>query len=195
MKFEKQFNSFYPTLRQISLRFAKTTGIPAEEFESTLCEEFYIKYAHFDPQKKDSFTAYMRVVLTQRALRMASRKETEFYRKEELFVGQEDSSEDGDDVAVELEIADDFDLEEYVVIKSEHKTDADKLQLINALTKKSDSITQRIVTEYLRGEHTKPTAIGKVVGVHHETVKRKIKQLARNFNEGEFGKIDAYLAV
>src|SRR5690606_37691374 len=128
-------------------------------------------------------------------LRMASRKETEFYRKEELFVGQEDSSEYGDDVAVELEIADDFDLVEYVVIKSEHKTDDDKLQLINALTKKSDSITQRIVTEYLRGEHTKTTAIGKVVGVHHETVKRKIKQLARNFNEGEFGKIDAYLAI
>ncbi len=195
MKFEKQFNSFYPTLRQISIRFSRTTGIPVEEFESTLCEEFYLKYAHFDPQKKDSFTAYMRVVLTQRAMRMAGRKETEFYRKEELFVGQEDSSEDGDDVAVELEIVDEFNLEEYVASKAEHKTDADKRQLINALSKNTDSVTKKIITEYLRSENAKPTAIGKAIGIHHQVVKRKVKKLARNFNESEFGNIEAYLAV
>ena len=192
MNFEKQFNSFYPTLKNIARRYSRATDIPYAEYESSLCEEFYLKYAAFDPEKNPSFEGYMRVRLTQRATRLAGRKERRFYDNAYFYEGQAVDEEIEDP---EYELADEFDLEEHVITQEELKTDEDKLQLINALTKETDDATKAIVQEYLRGEHARPTAIGRAVGIHHQVVRRKLNSIARNFTESKYGKLDAYLAV
>lgn len=192
MNFNKQFNSFYPILVAISRRYAAGTDIPFEEYESSLSEEFFLKYEGFDPNKSDNFNAYMRVVLTQRASRVANRSERKFYDNM-VFFESEQENEEGE--VQEFDIPLEWDLEEHVIKKLESKTDDDKRELINALVKETDSITKKIVTEYLRNEDAKPTGIGKALGIHHQTVIRKLSYLSRNFDEREFGEIDAYLAV
>lgn len=190
MNFEKQFNKFYPILQAIAKRYARTTSVPYEEYESSLSEEFFLKYKDFNPRRNANFNAFMRVVLTQRASRVANRTEGSFY---DSITYLETSSID-DEEEQELEIAFDWDLEEHVLEELEKKTDEDKRQLINALVDKSDPTTKQIVAEYLHSEHARPTAIGKALGIHHQTIIRKISYLARNFNESKFGEIDAYLA-
>lgn len=193
MNFNKQFNKFYPILEEIAKRYARTTSVPYEEYESSLSEEFYLKYNDFDPKKRNNFNAFMRVVLTQRASRVANRAEGSFYdRITYLETPSNDIDSDEDDN--DFEIASEWDLEEHVISNLEKKTDEDKLQLINALIRKTDSTTKLIVDEYLRSEYARPTAIGKSLGIHHQTVIRKISRLSRNFDESKFGDIDAYLA-
>lgn len=186
MEFNKKFNSFYPVLISIAKRYSRSTAIPFEEYESSLCEEFYLKYESFDSDRRDNFNAFMRVVLTQRATRLANRREREFYDNVEFY---EASTFDEDGEEQEFDIPSDFDLEDHVI----KKTDEDKRQLIQALAGKADSITQKIVNEFLKGEHASPTAIGRALGVHHQVIARKLTYLSRNFNENEFGEIDSYL--
>lgn len=192
LSFEKQFNSFYPTLKMISARYARGTSIPVAEFESSLSEEFFLKYDLFDPERKDNFSAFMRVVLTQRASRVANRKEKKYY---DNVVFYEDTKENDQGEEVEFDLPSDYNLEKDVIQRAERKTDADKLELINALSENADSITKDIIQEYLRGEHARPTAIGKAIGVHNMTVERKLKSLSKNFTGKSRYEIDAYLVV
>lgn len=191
-EFEKKFNNFYPTLKRIARRFSKTTPVPYEEFESSLCEEFFVKYEDFIESRNSSFSGYMRVRLTQRAIREAKRSEGKFYRGIEYIETRTFINEDGDEVVEDFE--DNFDLEKHVVECLYRKTDADKRQLINALSENADPDTKRIVSEYLRSDDARPTAIGKALGIHHQTVIRKLKYLSREFDENKFGELDAYLA-
>lgn len=191
MSFEKQFNEFYPTLESIARRYASSTPVPYEEYESALSEEFFLKYEEFDPTRNDNFSAFMRVVLTQRASREANRKEGQYYGS--ITYLDLPSIEDDDEDKLRMELASEWDLEEHVISKEEKKSDEDKLQLIDALVKKSDPTTKQIVEHYLESEHARPTTIGKALGIHHQTVIRKITYLSRNFNETKHGEINAYL--
>jgi len=193
LKFEEKFNSFYPTLVAISKRYSAGTGIPVEEFISSLSEEFFKKFNNFNPDKKDNFTAYMRVILTQRATRVANRQERKFY---DSIMYIEDGKKDKDGKTQELDFPSEWDLEEHVISLQTKKTDADKRELINALIEKSDSVTKLIVNEYLKSSDApSPTGIGRKLGIHHQTVIRKLKYLSRNFSEREFGEIDDFLVV
>lgn len=209
MEFKEKFNSFYPTLQEISKRYAAGTDIPYEEYESSLSEEFYLKYNMFDSEKRDNFGAYMRVVLTQRASRVANRTERKYYDSmmfyEAGMVGDDGETQEIDfpyiknrDIPLSVSHEDiqfSWAVEEQVINDMENKTDADKRELIDALITNSDSLTKNIISEYLKSEDANPTGIGKKLGIHHQTVIRKLKRLAREFNEREFGEIDAYLAV
>lgn len=200
MNFEQQFNKFQAYIKTLSRRYSAATGIPYAEFESALNEEFFLKFEGYK-EGAGKFSAYMRVVLTQRASREANRKERKFYDAIEYIDGQAQENGDGEEAAT-LEIPSEYDLEGNEVIRQGHnlirlhkKTDADKRQLINALVENSDSLTTAIVNEYLVTTDARPTAIGKTLGIHHEIVSRKLRRLARNFNESQFGKINDYLAV
>lgn len=190
MNFEQQFNSFYPILVGISKRYARTTSVPYEEYESALSEEFFLKYESFDPDVRDNFNAFMRVVLTQRATRVANRRERDFYDNVVFYEGFD---EDGEDEG--FDVVSDWKMENHVEDLKAIKTDADKLELISALTETSDSVTKKIVREFLSNENANPTAIGKALGIHHQVVIRKLGYLSRNFTENKFGEVGAYLAV
>lgn len=59
----------------------------------------------------------------------------------------------------------------------------------------TDSATSRIVAVLNPSRFESLTSLGKAAGVHHEIVKRKLRALARNYDERRFGDIRDYLAV
>lgn len=95
-----------------------------------------------------------------------------------------------DEDAATFEIAADYDLEREVIKKR-----TDHRQVIDSLTRNSDAITTAIVNAYLYDDDTRPTAIGRKLGIHHEVVKRKLSRLSRNYDATRFGDISDYLAV
>ncbi|MGQ0416339.1 sigma-70 family RNA polymerase sigma factor, partial [Bacillus sp. HC-TM] len=91
-------------------------------------------------------------------------------------------------------LKDDFDLEEHVIKKKE----ADQRELIDFLAdpeQVNDETTTAIVESFLSSENKTPTptAIGKMLGLHHSTVIRKIERLAKRFDERQFGNYRDYL--
>lgn len=113
-------------------------------------------------------------------------------RKYELYDGPE--TNDGKNTAMFDTIKDDFNLEEHVTKKKE----ADQRELIDYLTdpgQVNDETTTAIVESFLANDVflTTPTAIGKKLDLHHSTVVRKIKRLARRFDERQFGDYRDYL--
>lgn len=113
-------------------------------------------------------------------------------RKYELYDGS-DSGEEKNTAMFET-LKDEFDLEEHVIKKKE----ADQRELIDFLAdpeQVNDETTTAIVESFLSSENTTPTptAIGKMLGLHHSTVIRKIERLAKRFDERQFGSYQDYL--
>ncbi|MFC7799203.1 hypothetical protein ACFTRE_14570 [Bacillus subtilis] len=75
------------------------------------------------------------------------------------------------------------------------KKRADQRQLISSLLEKSDESTKAIVETFLVSERPTPTAIGKMLGIHHMTVIRKLEKLAGNFDSKQFGDYRDYLVA
>lgn len=113
-------------------------------------------------------------------------------RKYELYDGPD--SDENENTAMFETLKDDFDLEEHVIKKKK----ADQRELIDFLTdpdKVNDETTTAIVESFLSSENKTPTptAIGKMLGLHHSTVIRKIERLAKRFDERQFGNYRDYL--
>ncbi|WP_202822655.1 sigma-70 family RNA polymerase sigma factor [Bacillus cereus] len=113
-------------------------------------------------------------------------------RKYELYDGPD--SDESENTAMFETLKDDFDLEEYVIKKKE----ADQRELIDFLAdpeQVNDETTTAIVESFLSSENKTPTptAIGKMLGLHHSTVIRKIERLAKRFDERQFGNYRDYL--
>ncbi|ETT64901.1 hypothetical protein BSK66_07775 [Paenibacillus odorifer] len=80
----------------------------------------------------------------------------------------------------------------------QRKKRTDQLKLIDSLTRsaKTDTATTTIVEAYLFAPlDAKPTEIARSLGIHHETVKRKLRRLARRYDANRFGDVREYLAV
>ncbi|PGO61783.1 MarR family transcriptional regulator [Bacillus cereus] len=113
-------------------------------------------------------------------------------RKYELYDGPDSGEEEN--TAMFETLKDEFDLEEHVIKKKE----ADQRELIDFLTdpgQVNDETTTAIVESFLSSENKTPTptAIGKMLGLHHSTVIRKIERLAKRFDERQFGSYQDYL--
>jgi DNA-directed RNA polymerase specialized sigma24 family protein len=120
------------------------------------------------------------------------RKRCDIYRKKKRLSDFEvyytpAESEDGSEVA--FEIADEFNIEEYVIQKKK----ADQLALIDSLLNGADAKTTAIVEAFLTSEKSSPTAIGEALGLHHSTVLRSIKRLAGKFDSKKFGEYQDFL--
>ncbi|WP_242161806.1 sigma-70 family RNA polymerase sigma factor [Bacillus cereus group sp. BfR-BA-01522] len=112
-------------------------------------------------------------------------------RKYELY-DVSDSGEEENTAMFET-IADEFDIEEHVIKKKE----VDQRELIDFLSdpdKVNDETTTAIVETFISNDGpTTPTAIGKMLGLHHSTVIRKLERLAKRFDERQFGDYRDYL--
>ncbi|PGY64378.1 sigma-70 family RNA polymerase sigma factor [Bacillus cereus] len=113
-------------------------------------------------------------------------------RKYELYDGPD--SDENENTAMFETLKDDFDLEEHVIKKKE----VDQRELIDFLAdpeQVNDETTTAIVESFLSSENKTPTptAIGKMLGLHHSTVIRKIERLAKRFDERRFGNYQGYL--
>ncbi|MFK4304300.1 hypothetical protein ABH892_004440 [Paenibacillus sp. RC254] len=108
-------------------------------------------------------------------------------RRSESFELSIDSSEES---ALTLNIADSELVEDRVLKKED-----DQRQLIAYLSDPTqvDDVTTLIVTKF--SQYDSITALAKALGIHHETVSRKLRKLSRRYDANRFGEIGEYLAV
>ncbi|WP_419884871.1 hypothetical protein [Paenibacillus sp. B-A-8] len=119
------------------------------------------------------------------------RKEQTRGKRYELTINKDDEDAPTSEIADELTTED-------IVIQRYKKKEADQRQLIDFLSRsaKTDTTTTTIVTAYLFAPlDAKPTEIARSLGIHHETVKRKLRRLARRYDANRFGDVHEYLAV
>lgn len=119
------------------------------------------------------------------------RKEQTRGKRYELTINKDDEDASTSEIKDELTTED-------IVIESYKKKEADQRQLIDFLSRsaKTDTTTTTIVTAYLFAPlDAKPTEIARSLGIHHETVKRKLRRLARRYDANRFGDVYEYLAV
>lgn len=185
MNFEEQFNKTRRTISEYASRFSKATNIPVEEFESAMCEEFAKKAKMYDG--RIPFTAYIKPILNQCSQRVASRKERKYYDNIIFVDGLSD--EDGNPT-FEFESSINVELEATEPIKKCE----DKRQLIHALLESADEITTAIVDRMLENPDATRNSIAAELGIHHQIVERKLKRLAKYYDETRFGDISQYLA-
>jgi hypothetical protein len=102
-------------------------------------------------------------------------------------------TDNGDEDSAKVEIASDFNLEEYVSQRITAKQKADQLALIDFLVCGENQRTTAIVHSFLN--HPKPTAtaIAKELGLDHKQVSRALKSLAGKFSTKQFGDYNDYL--
>jgi hypothetical protein len=78
------------------------------------------------------------------------------------------------------------------------KKETNQRQLIDFFSRsaKTDSTTTTIVAAFLKSDdNTSPNAIAKSLGLHHETVSRKLRSLSRLHDANRFGEYREYLAI
>jgi DNA-directed RNA polymerase specialized sigma24 family protein len=122
-------------------------------------------------------------------------KRSDIYRKKkrlsefEVFATPIENDEGSE--AANFEIADEFNLEDFITAKKK----ADQRQLIDSLLNGADDTTTAIVEAFLA--HPKPTAtaIAKELGYHHSKVTRALNRLAGKFSTKQFGDYHDYLVA
>ncbi|MED4172612.1 hypothetical protein P4631_09205 [Halalkalibacterium halodurans] len=72
---------------------------------------------------------------------------------------------------------------------------SDQRQLIDDLLEHADAQTTAIVRAWLDSDRPTLTSIGSQLGLHHETVRRKLAKLARYYDEASFGDYREYLSA
>ena len=115
-------------------------------------------------------------------------KRKKYQHEHEVYAAPVEN-DDGSEVA--FEIADEFNLEDFITAKKK----ADQRQLIDSLLNGADETTTAIVATFLA--HPKPTAtaIAKELGVHHSKVTRALNRLAGKFSTKQFGNYHDYLVA
>ncbi|MBG9788727.1 hypothetical protein [Brevibacillus laterosporus] len=77
------------------------------------------------------------------------------------------------------------------------KKERDKRELVSHLIESaktlSDEVTVKILTEF--SKYDSPNKLAKALGLHHETVNRKLRRVSRLYDANRFGDLHEYLAV
>lgn len=115
-------------------------------------------------------------------------------KRERSFTEREGAEEDTPTSELD-QIARDYILEDHAYERMHKKKEADKIALIDSLLQspQTDYVTTSIVTNFPRYKSVNDLAKG--LGIHHETVKRKLTALSRRYDANRFGDITDYLAV
>jgi hypothetical protein len=188
-QFNRVFSESSPLVTHLARLYSKKSGVPEAEFISQLNEEVWLAYNKHDPTRT-TISTWLYTSLTSRAKRVASRGEYKFYSKLRYTETKKDESD-----SCLLQIEDEHHVEQEVIDKLGKKREDDQRQLIAFLSDPSqvDSDTTLIVSNF--SQHDSITALAKALGMHHETVKRKLRKLARRYDANRFGDINEYLAV
>lgn len=166
MTFEERYEEFKPVLLSISKRYARSTPIPVEEYESALSEEFFIRYSDFDSRRNNNFGAFMRVVLTQKATRIASRKERKFY---DSIVTIDEPDGDDEETKYPVELIADVDIEQEIF----------DVMFVEEQLAKADDVTRKILVEFFADPHVSFREIARKLGLHDKLVKRRLESVAQ----------------
>lgn len=191
MDIDKAFKKYYWLIELKARNFSRTTGEDEQDLISYIQYEFWREWQKYDEEESD-FKRFIDYRLNQRLIDYVRNRSREFNRSIRKI--SELTGEDEDGNPIELEFVDEtVDIERQVI--EETKTDEDKRQLILALISNADSLTTAIVKEFLSDANANPTAIGRKLGAHHQTVRRKLEALSRKYYASYSEDINEYLAV
>lgn len=173
MTFEEVYEKYYWMVEQKATRYSYVSGESKEDLISFLTEQIWLAWKDYDRQVgKMSIKSFLDVRLTQRMTDYMRNRQLEFERSIPRFTDIQEYDDDGEPIP--LEFIDERQLKEKAV--------DNQRQLIIDLLKETDSITTAIVKEYLTDDNPRPTTIGKRLGLHHQTVRRKLNALAKNYH-------------
>lgn len=186
--FEEAFQSFEKVLDATARKFSAEFKEDYSEVRSLINFEFWEAWKDYDDDIGCvSFETFVSRRLKFRVIDFFRSKERQFFRGMNRLEGMPS--------AATFDIPDEFDLLDNLINRSETRTDSDKRQLIDVLTENSDPLTTAIINEYLSDLKANPRRIGRKLGVHHVTVTRRLKKLAKNFDPTKYGNIESYLEV
>jgi len=186
MELETQFNSFYPRIKAMSLRYSKDTRIPADDFESELCEAFYRKFEVYDALLCDNFTAYILVELKKRAIDVIRSKYGKSWQRLDYLEDKLPVDYEGYN-AVEVLVVDDANTESTAI---DRVVIGDKRQLIYSLL---DETTTPIVEELIATDDS-IKRVSERLGIHQEKARRALRKLRKRYDAKKFGDYRAYIA-
>lgn len=191
MDINKAFKEYYWLIELKARNFSKTTGEDEQDLISYIQYEFWREWQKYD-KKESEFKSFIDYRLNQRIIDYTRNRSREFNRGIRKL--SELAGEDEDGNPIELEFVDEtVNIERQVI--EDIKTDEDKRQLILALTSNVDSLTTAIVKEFLTDANANPTSIGRKLGAHHQTVRRKLEAISRKYYASYSEDINEYLAV
>lgn len=167
--FEKRFEEFYPKIQSIARHFGSTTPIPEAEYESLLCEKFFLRHGEYSELRGEGsgFHGYMWSILKQEAIRFSQRKERKFYditsNLDEMMEGSE-----GDDFPRELVSATNIEVEV-----------ENRYFVKDLLSTIKNEETRELLSIFFDAPDMSYREIGRNVGLDHKTVKARIVRVAR----------------
>jgi DNA-directed RNA polymerase specialized sigma subunit len=188
--FSEVYNAYKHIITLIVKEKTESNSFPKEEMLSGLRYQFWKMASKFDETKSDNFGAFIKSTLNKRAVSILTRKHGTYYSRVKSVIDEDKEDDDGNSIT--FEIPSELTVEDEISIKTKK---ADQRQLIDSLTDpaKVDATTTEIVEAF--SQYKSITALGKALGLNHNTVKRKLNRLSRNFDESVFGDYRDYLAV
>lgn len=165
--FEERFTEIYPRILALAGRFSRTTGIPAEEYESYLSEQFINVDASFNPAINNSYAAYVGAMLENKAKTMASTesKMRQFYDTIQRIDLPEDADEDA---KYPQEFVAGVDIEEQVF----------DVMFVEEQLAKADGTTRKILRMFFDDPGISNREIAREVGVSNHTVRKRLEAVA-----------------
>lgn len=189
--FNQVFESFQLLVRNLARKYGRNCPILFDEITSELHERIWKVVEKFDASKTRDVISHFKIHLSRAAIDVTRQRNGSYVKRR---IPIDTTTEES---AATFESGESIQIEEYVIsrLDGEIKTDQDKRQLIEALTKNSDALTTAIVKEHLSSEQPSARQIGRKLGVHHYTVTREIRKLSKNYDATQYGELNAFLAV
>lgn len=187
------FLNYQKRLLAIARKYGASYSVPIEDVFGHLSEEFVKMIGNYDEGRSKNKDSYVQVIMTQRAIKYVKRECRRYYGMINYFA-EEDIDKDESVGGIKLsDIADDYDIESDAIYRIEGKKDEDKRQLIHDLMKDADELTKAIVSILSANPNVSYSKIGRTLGIHHETVRRRLAQLANNYDVNKYGDVSEYL--
>ncbi|WP_332606826.1 hypothetical protein [Bacillus spizizenii] len=189
--FNEIFINFQDKIEKIAGDFAKSRSIIKEDLISEMNQRLWECIETFEVESVKDLESVIFFHLRRKAIDVVRGKNGTYLEKR---IPMDTTAEEN---AATFEAGEATQIEEYVIsrIEGEIKTDQDKRQLIEALTKNTCSLTTAIVNEHLSSQKPTWKSIGDKVGIDRKKVKRAIQSLAKNYDASQYGDINAFLAV
>ncbi|MCG7407739.1 hypothetical protein MH117_09915 [Paenibacillus sp. ACRRX] len=186
--FNDAFHAFERRIKYLSARYSRTSRLTYEDYYSHLSECLWNCFKKFDINAGAKFSTYVYKSFNMKIIDLLKSKESKQLSKQAYF----DNMVDEDSNAATFEVSDEGAEEHYNQVLYKKK-EPDQLVLIEFLLQspQTDSATTAIVAEFRKcdGNYSE---IGRSLGIHHETARRKLIRLSRSYDPFKHGEIIDY---
>lgn len=166
--FDDRFRALYPAITELARKYARTTSVPAEEYESYLCEEFIAIDKSFDRTRNDSYRAFVISMLDRKAKVLArpNLKERKFH---DSITPIEVPDDEEEEAKYPVELIADVDIEEQIF----------DVMFVEETIERYEGETRDILREFFADPYASFRDIGKRLGIEDKRVKRRLQAVAK----------------